>query len=191
MDYAAGGILLLYALIIATSLAGRRVPLGQTVRMALAWLAIFAAGFLVFTFVDVDYVKQRVASELSGSAVVEPTGEIRIPMRQDGHFWVEARLNGVPVDFLVDTGATVTTVDRDVAAAARLEMLEGARAQVQTANGAVSVGIGRGDLTLGPVARDDFLVQVSDAKDVNVLGMNFLSKLRRWRVEGRDLILTP
>ena len=191
MEYAAGGILLLYAVILATSLAGRRVPLGQTVKMALAWIAIFAAGFLVFTFVDVDYVKQRVSSELSGSAVVEANGEVRIPMRPDGHFWVEAHLNGVPVDFLVDTGATVTTVDRDVAAAARLAMLEGARAEVQTANGAVRVGVGRGDLRLGPIARDDFLVQVSDAKDVNVLGMNFLSKMRRWRVEGRTLILTP
>lgn len=191
MEYAAGGVLLLYAVIVASSLAGRQVPLGQTVKMALAWIAIFAGGFLLFTLVDVDHVKQRVASELSGSAVVEASGEVRIPMRRDGHFWVEARLNGVPVDFLVDTGATVTTVDRDIAAAAGLRMLEGARAEVQTANGAVRVGVGRGDLRVGPIARDDLFVQVSDTKDVNVLGMNFLSKLGSWRVEGRDLVLTP
>ena len=191
MEWAAGGILLLYAAMIATSLGGRREPFGKIAKMALGWLAIFAGAFLLFTFLDVDYVKQRVSSELSGSAVVEPSGEVRIPMRPDGHFWVEAEINGEPVDFLVDTGATVTTIDRGVASRSGLTMLEGARQQVQTANGTVSVGIGRGQLALGPIVKDDFLLQVSDAKDVNVLGMNFLSKMDSWRVEGRWLILNP
>ena len=36
-------------------------------------------------------------------------GELRIRRRRDGHFWVDGQVNGQPVRFLVDSGATMTT----------------------------------------------------------------------------------
>lgn len=190
MEWAAGGLLLIYAVMLASSLGARREPLGKIAKMAFAWVGIFIGAFVLFTFLDVNYVKQRLSSKLTGAAVVEANGEVRIPMRNDGHFWVQADVNGVPVDFLVDTGATFTTVDRRVAQRTDLAMLEGRRAQVQTANGTVSVGIGRAEaLSIGPITAEDILIQVAEVEDVNVLGMNFLSKLAGWRVEGRFLIL--
>lgn len=192
MEYAAGAVLLLYAVMMATSLGARQEPVAKLAKMVGAWLAIFAGGFLLFTYVDVNDVKQRVSSELSGSAIVEDDGSIKIPMRQDGHFWVEAEINGEPVDFLVDTGATITTVDRRVAERTGLAMLEGAQQQVQTANGSVLVGVGRAkSLSVGSIREQDVMIQVSDIDDVNVLGMNFLRKLGRWGVEGRFLVLEP
>ena len=54
-------------------------------------------------------------AEATGTPVAQ--GEtIRIPMAIDGHFWVEGRINGEPVKFLVDSGATMTTIGADTAA---------------------------------------------------------------------------
>ena len=57
--------------------------------MALAWVAIFAAGFVLFTFRDdFGWVAQRLKAEAVGTPV-EQGRETRIPMAIDGHFWVE------------------------------------------------------------------------------------------------------
>ena len=80
--------------------------------MALAWVAIFAAGFILFTFRDnLGWVAQRLKAEAIGTPVIK-SSETRIPMAIDGHFWVEGRVNGMTVKFLVDSGATMTTIDR-------------------------------------------------------------------------------
>ena len=62
---------------------------------------------------------------------------------------------------------------------------------VQTANGIVVVQRGRADsIEVGPIERRDVAVHISDAfGDMNVIGMNFLSSLTSWSVEGRTLVL--
>src|SRR3546814_1415292 len=52
-------------------------------------------------------------------------GETRITMAGDGHFWLRAELNGVPANFLVDTGATLTAVSQGLADQAGLEPRRG------------------------------------------------------------------
>ena len=44
-------------------------------------------------------------------------------------------------------------------------------------------------LSIGPIERNDVGLHVADHEDLNVLGMNYLSSLERWGVEGRWLIL--
>jgi aspartyl protease family protein len=52
------------------------------------------------------------------------------------------------------------------------------------------VSSGRADsLSVGPIARSDVGLHIADNEDLNVLGMNYLSTLERWGVEGRWLIL--
>ena len=48
-----------------------------------------------------------------------------------------------------------------------------------------------GTLDVGDIERENLAVHVADDDDLNVLGMNFLSSLQRWGVEGRWLILVP
>ena len=67
----------------------RREPAAKLVTMALAWVAIFAAGFVLFTFRDdFGWVAQRLKAEAIGTPVQQGR-ETRIPMAIDGHFWVE------------------------------------------------------------------------------------------------------
>lgn len=120
-DLQLGSLYILMAImLVAGSLIGRRSGFGSAVTTALAWLVIFGAGFVVFSFRDdLGYVAQRLRSEATG-APVEMGRQIRIPMAIDGHFWVEGRLNGAPARFLIDSGATMTTVDRTTAVQSRL-----------------------------------------------------------------------
>nr|WP_283937375.1 retropepsin-like aspartic protease [Sphingomonas anseongensis] len=113
-------------------------------------------------------------------------------MAIDGHFWVDARVNGQKVRFLVDSGATMTTIDREEAAEAGVQVSETANQIVRTGNGFVKVATGRARrLRVGTIERDNFALHVTENDDLNVLGMNFLSTLRRWGVEGRWLVLVP
>jgi aspartyl protease family protein len=69
----------------------------------------------------------------------------------------------------------------------------GLPAMIETANGTVAAKRGRIEkLAIGPLETEDLGVVVSESfGDLDVLGMNFLSRLHSWRVENRTLILEP
>lgn len=120
--------------------------------------------------------------------------ETHIPMSANGHFWLQATVNGVPRHFLVDTGATLTAISEDTATAANVP--QKAMRQVlnmQTANGSIRAELATIDeLRFGNiVARDLDAVIAPGLGDANVIGMNLLSRLAGWRVEGQTLILVP
>jgi aspartyl protease family protein len=190
-DWMLGSLYLLMAImLVAGSLIARREQFARRATMSLAWIAIFGAGFVLFTFRDdLGYVAQRLKAEATGVPVVEGQ-EVRIPMAIDGHFWIEASLNGRPVKFLVDSGATMTTIGRDTAEDAGVTVSAGRGQLVRTGNGMLRVATGRADsLSIGPIERSDVGLHVAEHDDLNVLGMNYLSTLERWGVEGRWLIL--
>jgi aspartyl protease family protein len=111
-------------------------------------------------------------------------------MALDGHFWVNAKLNGRDVKFLVDSGATMTTIDRGTAQKAGVQISARQDEFVRTGNGIIRVSSGRADsITIGGIERRDVGLQIADHDDLNVLGMNYLSSLTRWGVEGRWLVL--
>jgi aspartyl protease family protein len=190
-DRMLGGVYILMAIMLVLgSLMARREPLAKLVTMGLAWIVIFAAGFILLTFRDdIGYLAQRLKAEAIGTPVSEGT-ETRIPMAIDGHFWVNAKLNGRDVKFLVDSGATMTTIDRQTANQAGIPVSARADEYVRTGNGIIRVSSGRaGELSVGNIVRRDVGLQVAENDDLNVLGMNYLSSLSRWGVEGRWLIL--
>jgi aspartyl protease family protein len=192
-DLMLGGVYILMAIMLVLgALMARREPIARLLTMMLAWVAIFAAGFVLFTFRDdFGWVAQRLRAEAIGTPVEEGR-ETRIPMAIDGHFWVNGTLNGKDVKFLVDSGATMTTIDRGTALRAGVDV-SGRRDQfVRTGNGIIRVSSARAaELRIGGITRRDVGLQIADNDDLNVLGMNFLSSLSRWGVEGRWLVLVP
>ena len=186
-----GGLYLLMSImLIIGMLMTRREKAARLLTFGLAWIAIFACGFILFAFRDnFTWVAQRLKAEAVGTPVTQGK-ETRIPMAIDGHFWVNAKLNGKDVKFLVDSGATMTTVDRDTANSAHLDVSPRADEFVRTGNGVIRVRSARADeLQIGGITRKDVGMQVADNDDLNVLGMNYLSSLSRWGVEGRWLVL--
>lgn len=120
--------------------------------------------------------------------------ELRVRMSPDGHFWVVASINGAKRRMLIDSGATVTAISTSTAREAGVETGTGITPVIlRTANGAAPAKTGAIDeLRVGNiVARNLRVVSAPGLGDLDVLGMNFLSKLESWRVEGRTLILVP
>jgi aspartyl protease family protein len=184
------GILVL----VASALTVRRIPIGQGLKMFAGWMLIFLAAFVAFTLKD-DFMAlgKRVLAEGRGEGQVVAVGkELRIRKSMDGHFWVDGEINGKNVRFLVDSGATVTSISARTAARTNV-VTGGFPVSVTTANGVVQANRGRAErFKVGEIERRDFAVHVSEAfGDTDVLGMNFLSSLSAWGVEGQWLVLKP
>ena len=184
--------ILMAVMLMLGTLMSRRERGARLVTFILAWTAIFGAGFVLLTFRDnFGFVGQRLRAEAFGTPVHQGR-ETWIPMAIDGHFWVDGRVNGEKLKFLVDSGATMTTIDLESARRAGVQMSSRRDEFVRTGNGIIRVRGGRADsLTIGGITRKDVGVQIADNDDLNVLGMNFLSSLSRWGVEGRWLVLEP
>lgn len=179
--------------LVASAFVVRRVKLGTAAKMFAGWVLIFAAAFIIFTFKDeFAALGSRLVVAVQGGQEMETApGETRVRLASDGHFWVEAEMNGERVRFLVDSGATTTSISHETAQRVGIDPSGGLPALVKTANGTVPVQRGRADtLRVGNIERRNVAVHVSEAfGDMNVIGMNFLSSLRSWGVEGRTLIL--
>lgn len=199
MADALGGSMPLYLLIgivILLMVLARRF---RVVGRLMSTVALVASLWLIVVLVGergrFDPMFARVAKMLhleDGQQVVGK--EMRVPMADDGHFWVTVRFGRVERKMLVDSGATVTALSTATAEAAGLRASPSPFPMIiQTANGSVRAETATvPELRIGNiVARDLPVVTSPSFGDMDVIGMNFLSRLKSWRVEGRTLILTP
>ena len=181
--------------LVISAVAAHRMSLGQVVRALLGWAAIGLVAFIVVANRhEIGSILAGVSESL-GLDDQQVQGEtVRIRMASDGHFWARATLNGVQRRMLIDSGATTTAISARTAAAAGIEAgTDGFPVMIETANGTVAAARGNIDqLGIGPLTTDDLDVVVSENfGELDVLGMNFLSRLKSWRVENNVLVLEP
>lgn len=187
-------IVAIFLVVAGGMLRGALPRLGGFVR-GLGNLGLTAA--LLLTIAHVARISPGVDISLPQIGMPEQAvsgSETRIRMARDGHFWITAEVNGVTRRFLVDTGATLTAVSPATADKVGIEP-ESLRPPVmlKTANGTTQAQLATiEELRIGSVvARGLDTVIAPGIGETNVLGMNFLSRLASWRVEGRTLILVP
>ena len=192
-DQAPSVLLFALALLLPlSSLLARRIPMGQLARMALAWVGIFAVGLVLVT----AYTRNRrtidewlVSAGLKGAAV--RGGTVTIARAEDGHFYADVEVNGVASRLMIDSGATETALSPDLANAAGIKPNARDYELVDTAGGEVKALIGAAErVRLGPITADRLGVLIAPSFKDGVLGMNFLSQLKSWRVEGDMMVLT-
>lgn len=188
--YALALILPLSALLV------RRVPLKRMLVLSAAWLAIFLIALLILAASrdTLGPTWTRFRAWFGDDEQRVSGGAVRLRMAPDGHFWATVSINGVQRRVLIDTGATTTSLSLDTAQAAGLDVDQSPfPVQVGTANGVIMArtsSVAR--LELGPIVASDLRVVVAEQfGGLDVLGMNFLSRLRSWRVENGMLILQP
>jgi aspartyl protease family protein len=175
-------------------MARRDVPFGLFIRRV-STLAL--AGILVVLVLQLSRFDPRIELAVPQIGLPEQVvegGETRIPLAPDGHFWLRAEVNGEPVAFMVDTGATLTAVSTQVADRVGLEPRTGGiPVRLNTANGTISADITTIDeMRFGNVAaRGLDAVIAPNLGETSVIGMNLLSRLQSWRVEDNTLILVP
>jgi aspartyl protease family protein len=185
-----------FLVLVLGSLSIRRLRLGFLLKTILGWAVI--AGLIYLVVIN----RHRIADQfntlgakigVSEAPQVAEGETVRIRLSPDGHFWARATINGVERRMLIDSGATVSAISADTAQAAGIDYARGMPVQVSTANGTVEARRARAArIEVGPLGTDDLVVFVAPSfGDLDVLGMNFLSRLKSWRVEGNVLILEP
>lgn len=183
------------ALVVVGGLLRRPLPMAGGLVRGIGNLGLIFA--LLLTIAQVARVSPGLDISLPQLGLPEQEisgAETRIRMARDGHFWIAAEVNGVPRRFLVDTGATLTAISAETAERAAIEP-EQLRQTVmlKTANGTTAAQLATlSELRVGnALARNLDAVIAPGLGETNVLGMNFLSRLKSWRVEDNTLILVP
>lgn len=194
VDAIGPGWLLLAGFLVAIVAVSRLPMVGSILRGAVT-LGIVA--LLVFVLAErerFDPYLGRIAGVFQLDRQEVSGREMRVRMSPDGHFWVRARIDGVERPLLIDSGATITALSARTAREAGIKLGKGLfPILLNTANGTIRADGGTvGELRLGNIVARRLAVVVSPSFDeMDVLGMNFLSRLESWRVEGRTLVLVP
>ena len=112
----------------------------------------------------------------------------------DGHFYIDAIINGRSVPVVVDTGATVVVLTEATANQLGIFPPRSAfKQRVQTANGEVSAALVRlREVRLDGVRVADVeaLVLPGESLALSLLGMSFLGRLAKFEAAAGKLILT-
>lgn len=183
----------LLILVLGTAVAGWLFTdtrnFGKTMKMSISWGLIFLA-----TLAAIGLWDDTSRTFSPRQTVLEDGARIEVPRDQTGHFNLVVDVNGVPVDFLVDTGATDIVLTLEDAARVGLDPQNLAFiGRARTANGTVSTASARVDsLSLGRVSFDNTRVSINGGEmDQSLLGMSFLSQIGRLEISDNMLILEP
>ncbi|MES2956797.1 MAG: retropepsin-like aspartic protease [Pseudomonadota bacterium] len=150
--------------------------LPRTLKLVTLWLLL---GAVVFVAVQAWLAQQQ----RSRFSVDGASGAIELRRAADGHFHWPGSVNGIAVDFLVDTGATGTALPQALADRAGL-VAEGTL-QSSTAGGVVRGTLARADVSLqGGVRAERLRVTVLPRLEAPLLGMDVLSKMRFTQSDG-------
>jgi aspartyl protease family protein len=118
---------------------------------------------------------------------------LSIPRDARGHFQAEGRIDGQRIGFMVDTGASIVALNETSAARFGLRPSRGDyNALVTTANGTIKAAPARLAMVElgGLIVRDvDAMVLPDEALSENLLGLSFLSKLKRFEYSGGKMVL--
>ena len=142
---------------------------------------------------DINGERQRVGlSKQVGGHYQAPTVKtVRITSKQGGHHWVQGKINGHTVDFMVDTGASLISMNIATAKRLGIDYKKGTPGHVSTANGITEVRrVTLNEVTIGSITHHNIEASVSldNSLPITLLGNSFLSKVNM-RVENGVMIL--
>jgi len=187
----------LFGSVIAAGILGSGRRLGDMARNFGLWALLILAFVAIYQY---RYELQDFASRVSAGLIpgspmtVGGDGDaVMLDKLGNGHFGARGEVNGKPVDFLVDTGASGTVLTfRDATAVGIDTTRLSFTVPVQTANGTARAALAFVDtIDIGSIERKDLRVFVSEdgSLDTSLLGMNFLDTLSGYEVRGDRMIL--
>lgn len=182
------GALALIALILFLVLPLRRKHLRQTIQSGAIWALIFVgtvAGFGIWQDIQQDVMPKQ--------AAFADQGRIEVPRHRDGHYYLTLDINGSPVDFVVDTGASEIVLTKEDAEKAGLSVADlNFFGRANTANGEVRTAPVRLDtVNLGGISDSDVPAYVNEGEMFqSLLGMAYLHRWDKLEIADGLLILT-
>ena len=178
---------LLGAAIVAYFIADNRQSLGKNVRTAIVW------GLLFLGLVAGYGLWEGVRSDILPRQTLTSSGQIEVPRGFGGHFHLVLQLNGEPVEFIVDTGASDVVLSRQDAQRVGIDL--GSLTylgRASTANGEVRTAPTRIEtVELGNITDRNLRVVVNEGEmEGSLLGMTYLRLFESLEIRGDRLILT-
>ena len=196
---AAGQILYLgvWAAVIAAGILGSGRRLGDVARMLGIWvllILVLVAGYQ-YRYELQDFANRVTVGLVPGSPLTVRGGAnaVMVDKLANGHFGVRGEVNGRPVRFIVDTGASSTVLTADDARAVGFDVSSlSYQTPIQTANGTAHAAVAVADtMSVGTITRRRIPVFIvsEDMLTQSLLGMNFLGTLSSFEVRGDRMIL--
>jgi len=184
---------LVFLVILITVLGGwflvhNRQSLGKLAQQAIAWGLIFLGVIAVYGLWG--DIRQTVRPRQS---VVSADNTVDVPRAPDGHYYMTLMVNDVPVDFLVDTGASQVVLTSADAVKVGLDPDDLAyTGRAMTANGEVRTAPVRLErVELGPISDENIRAWVNAGEmEQSLLGMSYLQRWSRIEITGQGLRLT-
>lgn len=182
----------------------------EVLREVAVWGGVFACGFGLFYYSDplIDLYRRGLNQIESFATSAAPERQntwstppangfdrvVRVRADPTGHFGVRGWVNGRALALMADTGATFVALTYEDAERLGLHpRFLDYSGQASTANGVARVA----PVRLGSLRVDDIevrdvpaMVMSPGALQISLLGMSFLSRLKRFEVAGRELVLT-
>lgn len=164
-------------------------------RMLMAWFAIFAGIGVLYHFMDGGQADTGAFfSRLDPSHVGSDGSSLKVRRSQDGHFWIRAQVNDVPVNMMVDTGASQVVLSPGDATRIGLDINTlNFNGLAETANGTVQYARAHARIfELGDHVLHSVPVTINGAEmKSSLLGMSVLDQFSSIEFRGDTLILTP
>lgn len=180
-------LVILAAAVLFWFVAQNRASLGKLVQQALIWGLIFLGAIAVVGLWD--DIRQTVRPM---QTTIED-GRIELPRAPDGHYYLTADINGEPVRFVVDTGASQVVLSHADAEKVGIDTSKLAYlGRAYTANGMVRTAPVRlGTVAVGGVRHEDVRAVVNEGDmDQSLLGMSYLQLYSSIEITGGTLVLT-
>ncbi|WP_207679548.1 retropepsin-like aspartic protease family protein [Desulfonema magnum] len=166
----------------------------RIIKYAVIWLGIFLAVAVAHSYrFELAQVKNKVLANLfPGTSLEKSPGTLSFQISPNGHFYIRAFVNGIPVRFLADTGASDIVITRKAARRLGFNTDELTFDRIyQTAN-----GMGRGasvrlrDMKVGELRLTNIRASVNEAPmNTSLLGMRFFNRLKGYKVNSGVLTL--
>jgi aspartyl protease family protein len=178
---------LLGAALLLSYVLASRTNIGKMLQQLGIWILIFMGAIAVFgMWPEIERALTPRQAVVDGTTVI-------LPRARDGHYYLTLDINGVDVNFVVDTGATQVVLSRQDAVRIGLdpEALS-YLGMANTANGVVRTASVRLDtVTLGAITDTRVRAVVNDGQmDGSLLGMTYLNNFDSITIKDGELILS-
>ena len=190
-DYEIGRVIYLVILLVAVGswvFVQNRNSLGKAAQMFAVWIFIFLG--VIASYGLWDDIRQTVRPQQS---VAQETGRVEVPRSRDGHYYLTLEVNGTPVEFLVDTGASqVVLNERDAERAGIDTKALAYLGRARTANGEVrTASVWIDEISLGGITDRNLRVWVNEGElEQSLLGMVYLQRWSSIEIRNGALVLT-
>ncbi len=186
---------LLLILLVNSVVFKSHIKASDLLKQIVGWAAIILVILIAYSFrYDLYAIRDRVSSELFPSKIMRVGDrQIAIAISNDGHFYMDVKINQNPVRFMVDTGASDISLNLSDARRVGIDVNNlSSFKKYQTANGSIVSGVAQVDeVELDGVIFNNVFVSVNNSNmGTSLLGMSFLQRFKKYEFYQDRLVLT-